>query len=362
VKGEILISKIVSTVVTSITVALAAWLVYDDYEQWANPEWLWALLVIPALTAVSLFWGGNKVPRVKASGLKLFGPGSDNLLFYLRDTLVIFRMIALATILMALARPQMTFSEESQTSEGIDIVLAMDLSSSMLAQDFKPNRLAAAKETAIAFVKGRPTDRFGLVAYAGVAQTLSPLTTDHAMIQRQLASCDVGLLSEDGTALGLGLGYAVNRLRESEAPSKVIILLTDGVNNIRAYPPMTFAQTAKQFGARVYTIGVGSMTTAKVPVSRTASGRWVYDTRPVEIDEKTLTEIADLTGGKYFRADNIAKLKEIYREIDKLEKIKIETNIFIDPQEEFLPFVLIALAFLFIEFVLRHTLFRSATS
>jgi Ca-activated chloride channel family protein len=361
VKGEIIISKIVTTVVTSIAVALATWVVYDDYEQWANVEALWALLVIPALAAVSLFWGWNKTPAIKTSSLKLFGPGSNNLLFYLRDILVMFRMIALAAILMAVARPQMTFSEESQTSEGIDIVLSMDLSSSMLAQDFKPNRLAAAKETAIAFVKSRKSDRFGLVAYAGVAQTLSPLTTDHDMIIRQLIGCEVGLLSEDGTALGLGLGYAVNRLRESEAPSKVIILLTDGVNNVRAYPPLTFAQTAKQFGARVYTIGVGSMTNAKVPVSRTASGRWIYDTRPVEIDEETLTEIASLTGGKYFRADNISKLKEIYREIDELEKIKIETNIFIDPQEEFFPFVLIALNFLANEFILRHTLFRSAT-
>ncbi len=360
-KAFSIIWKIILIVLVTVLIGATYLLTNEMFDQWAQADWLWALIAIPVVTAVALFWGTNRVPAVKTSSLKLFGPGGNSVLYYLRDSLLVLRVIALAALIFAFARPQMKFSEESQSTEGIDIVIAMDLSSSMLAQDFNPNRLAAAKETAIAFVEGRKSDRFGLVAYAGNAQTLSPLTSNRNVIMQQLAACDIGLMSEDGTAIGLGLGYAVNRLRESEAPSKVIILLTDGVNNVRSYPPLTYAQTAKQFGARVYTIGVGSNGTARVPVGILPNGRYAYDSRPVEIDEETLRDIAQMTGGKYYRATDISKLKEIYAEIDELEKIKIETNVFIDPQEEFFIFALIALILLGAEFLTRHIVYRTPT-
>lgn len=288
------------------------------------------------------------------SGVKAFGRGRSWKTM-LRHLLFIFRMLSISCIIIALARPQ-TGSEQQLTSgEGIDIVFCLDISGSMLAQDFTPSRMEAAKQVASEFIDGRPTDRMGLVIFAGESFTMCPLTTDHAMLKSQLFNVQSGLL-EDGTAIGSGLATGVERLRSSVSKSKVIILLTDGENNGGLVDPNTAKEIAKSYGIRVYTVGVGTEGFAPVPV-QTSSGV-IMQREKVSIDEKLLTQIANETGGKYFRATDNESLESIYKEIDKLEKSKYQVTTFTHYTEKFFPFVLAAVIFLVLEWILRFTLFR----
>jgi Ca-activated chloride channel family protein len=268
----------------------------------------------------------------------------------------IFRMLCISCIIFALARPQTRNDEELVSGEGVDIVLAIDISGSMLAQDFTPNRMEAAKEVAANFIANRPTDRIGIVIFSGESFTLCPLTTDQNVLKTQIYSIQSGLL-EDGTAIGSGLATSVDRLRSSKSKSKVIILLTDGENNGGQIPPLTAKELAKATGVKVYTIGVGTDGFAQTPM-QTASGAVIMEKEKVNIDEKLLTQIAVETGGKYFRAKDNESLKNIYTEIDKLEKSKIEVTALKRYSEKFFPFAIAALAFLLTEIVLRFTVFK----
>lgn len=276
----------------------------------------------------------------------------------LQPIVFVLRILAFALLVMAMARPQSSLNEENITTEGIDIVLAIDVSTSMLAEDFKPNRIEAAKMTAMDFIDGRPTDRIGLVIFGGESFTQCPITTDQAVLKNQLKNIKEGLV-EDGTAIGMGLATAVNRLKNSEAKSKTIILLTDGVNNAGFIDPLTAAEVARPFGIRVYTIGVGTMGMAPYPV-QTPWGIQ-YQNVEVQIDEELLKKIAEMTDGKYFRATNNNKLREIYKEIDRLEKTKIEVTSIQRYSEEFLGFALLAGLLLVSEVFLRNSLFRHLT-
>jgi len=264
----------------------------------------------------------------------------------------------LICLIIALARPQRTLQEEEVKAEGIDICLVMDLSSSMLAKDFQPDRLEASKAVAIEFVDKRQYDRFGLVVFAGESYTQSPLTMDHRVIQEQLSSLRCGLL-DDGTAIGMGLASAVNRLKDSEAKSKVIILLTDGVNNRGYIQPLQAAEIAKQYNIKVYTIGVGTTGEALTPVSRRSDGQYVFGYANVEIDENLLKQIAEETGGQYFRALNETGLRSIYDEIDQLEKTEMDVTVFKRYKDLYRNFAWIGLALLFFEFLLGNTLLKT---
>ena len=272
-----------------------------------------------------------------------------------RHFLFICRLLALACLIMALARPQLKNEEQSTNGEGIDIVLCLDISGSMLAQDFTPNRMEAAKNVAAEFIDGRPTDRIGLVIFSGESFTMSPLTTDRTELKNQLFNVQSGLL-EDGTAIGSGLATGVERLRYSASKSKVIILLTDGENNGGLIDPNTAKEIAKSIGVRVYTVGVGTEGFAPVPVQ--TPGGVIMQREKVSIDEKLLTQIANETGGKYFRAKDNESLSAIYKEIDQLEKSKIEITTFTKYSEQFFPFAFAAAGLLLLEYILQFTIFR----
>ncbi len=266
------------------------------------------------------------------------------------------RLAGLSLLIVALARPQSSDNWQKVTTEGIDIMLAVDVSSSMLAQDFEPNRLEASKNVAIQFITGRPLDRMGLVVFSGESFTQCPLTTDHAVLINLFKDVRSGLI-EDGTAIGLGLGTAVSRLKDSDAKSKVVILLTDGVNNSGEIAPLTAAEIAKTYGIRVYTVGVGTLGQAKYPF-QTPFGIQ-YQMIDVEIDEEVLQKIAETTDGQYFRATNNDKLKEIYQEIDKLEKTKMKVKEFSNKEEEYFIFALFGAILLLIDFLLKQTVLRN---
>lgn len=272
----------------------------------------------------------------------------------LRTYLPVLRYLGLIALIIALARPRQVLKEEEVRAEGIDIIMVMDLSSSMLARDFEPDRLTVSKETAKNFIDKRPYDRIGLVVFAGESFTQSPLTTDHRIVKEFLGSLESGML-EDGTAIGMGLASAVNRLKESDSESKVVILLTDGVNNAGYIKPMTAAQIAHELNIRVYTIGIGSMGEAISPISRRSDGRYIFGLSRVEIDEELLTELSQLTGGKYFRATDEAGLQRVYAEIDKLEKTEIQLNVYKRYSEEYRFFLLLAFITLGLEFLLRYS-------
>ncbi len=297
--------------------------------------------------------------EIRMSSLAKFSIAKKNWKEYFRHSLLILRLLALTGIITALARPQSSTSWQNVTTEGIDIILAMDVSGSMLAEDLKPNRLEASKEVAMDFISGRPDDRMGLVLFSGESFTQCPVTTDHAVLKNLFKDVKNGMIT-DGTAIGLGLANGVNRLKDSEAKSKVVILLTDGENNRGEIPPLTAAEIAKAFGIRVYTIGVGTRGEAPFPF-RSPFGGIVYKNVEVKIDEPLLTQIADMTGGKYFRATDNKKLKAIYEEIDKLEKSKIDVQEFRKKNEKFLPWIFASGLFLFLEFVLKNIFFRSIT-
>lgn len=274
---------------------------------------------------------------------------------WMRHVLFALEVLAVVFLVFALSRPQSSNNWQTYTSEGIDIVLALDISSSMLARDFTPDRLEAAKEVATKFILERPQDKIGLVIFAGESFTQCPLTTDQAVLVNLLREIKSGVI-EDGTAIGLGLANAVNRLKDSPGKSKVVILLTDGVNNRGAIAPATAAELAKTYGVRVYTIGVGSYGEAPYPV-QTPFGVQMQKL-PVEIDEEGLQQIAALTGGKYFRATDNNKLKQIYQEIDQLEKSKIEVKHFSKKDEQYFIFGLVGMCLLILQVLLRYTLLR----
>ena len=322
-----------------------------------NPDFLYALALVLLLWIWYYFRQREQAAQLQISSLK--GITQNSWKAKGRHLLFLFRTIALAILIIAFARPQSTLSWEDMTTEGIDIVISMDISGSMLAQDLKPDRLEASKNVAMNFISGRPNDRIGLVIFSGESFTQCPLTTDHQVLQNLFANVKSGMV-EDGTAIGMGLATAVNRLKESEAISKVIILLTDGVNNQGSVAPLTAAKIAQKFGIRVYTIGVGTKGYAPYPF-KTPFGTTVYQDVEVQIDEETLQNIASVTNGQYFRATSNKALESIYREIDQLERSKIEVKEYHKKKEEFFPLALLALTLLIIEFALRHTIFRSIT-
>lgn len=322
----------------------------------ANPKLLWGLLIIPVAIVWYIFHYKKQEASVRFSDMNGFEQLPKSWKVYGRHLLFVLQMAALALLIVAIARPQSTSSSQTSNIEGIDIILAQDVSGSMLARDLKPDRLEASKKVAADFVEGRPTDRMGLVVFAGESFTQVPLTTDHGVMLNMLKELKSGMI-DDGTAIGDGLATAINRLKDSEAISKVIILLTDGMNNSGSVDPYTAAELAKLYGIRVYTIGVGSYGTAPFPVQTIFGVQ--YQQMKVEIDEKLLATIANSSGGKYFRATSNQKLDEIYDEIDKLERSKIEVTEFKHLHEEFYPLVALALALLLLEFILRKTVFRT---
>jgi Ca-activated chloride channel family protein len=326
--------------------------------EFANPKLLWLLLLVPLAILWYVVRHKKQEASVRFSDLSGLAKLPKSWKPYLRHLLFALKLAALALLIVALARPQSSSTNSTSNIEGIDIVMAMDVSGSMLARDLKPDRLTAAKRVASDFVNDRPGDRMGLVIFSGESFTQVPLTTDHGVMLNMLAEMKNGLI-DDGTAIGDGLATAISRLKDSEAISKVVILLTDGMNNAGSVDPYTAAEMAKLFGIRVYTIGVGSYGTAPYPV-QTPFGTQIQQMR-VEIDEKLLTTIANSTGGRYYRATSNQKLDEIYTEIDKLERSKIEVTEFRRLHEEFYPLVAWALALLLLEFLLRKTIFRTIT-
>lgn len=327
--------------------------------EFASSYFLYGLAIIPLLIVWYIFSGRKHQAYLKFADTSFFTGLPRSWRVYARHTVFALEMCALALLIIALARPQSSSKKQKINVEGIDIVITIDLSSSMLAQDLKPDRLEAAKNISADFVKGRPEDRMGLVVFASETFTQVPLTTDHGMLLNMMKEMKCGML-EDGTAIGDGLASSVSRLKDSEAISKVVILLTDGDNNAGSIDPATAAEMAKIFGIRVYTIGVGTRGTAPYPV-QTPFGGIQYQQILVTINEPLLQQIADETGGKYYRATSNEKLQQIYDEIDQLERSKIEINEFTRVHEEFLPFVLWSLALLLLAFLLRQTVFKTLT-
>lgn len=327
--------------------------------QFENIEFLWLLLIIPLLIVWQWFKNKQQSPELKFPGASLLAAQGANWLAKLRPLLYALRLIAIALVIVAMARPR-TSEENSKTksAEGIDIVMAIDVSTSMLSKDLRPNRLEATKKVASDFITERPNDRIGMVVYAGESYTQTPLTSDHKIILNTMQDIKNGLI-QDGTAIGMGLATAVNRLKNSKAKSKVIILLTDGENNAGEIDPMTAAQLAEEFKIRAYTIGVGTKGTAPTPYAYDMRGNLVYKNLPVNIDEDLLKNIAKQTGGKYFRATDNEKLNEIYAEIDKLEKTKLQELKFYSYDEKFEKFALVAFILFGLELLLRFTVYRS---
>lgn len=325
----------------------------------ATPDYLWLLSMIPLVVGWHAFTRKKSQAVLKISSLEGFRSKSS-FLSRLQPLLFVLRILSLVLIIMALARPQtMDVSTRTKTNKGIDIVMAIDISSSMLAQDLKPNRLTALKRVAASFIDDRVSDRIGLVIYAGESYTKTPITSDRAIVKNALSKIEFEGLIDDGTAIGMGLATAVNRLKDSRAKSKVIILLTDGVNNSGFIDPKIASELAVEYEIKTYTIGLGSNGTARAPVGILPNGKFQYGLTKVEIDEELLKNIAINTGGLYFRATNNKKLEEIYNEINKLEKTEIEEFKYYNYEEKFRPLILLALTLLIIEWLMRNTLFRS---
>jgi Ca-activated chloride channel family protein len=299
----------------------------------------------------------KKQASLQVSALQAFDtPKATTWKIYMRHLPFVLHMISVALVILILARPQSTNSWENRNTEGIDIMLAIDISGSMLAEDLKPNRLEAAKNVAASFINGRPDDNIGLVVFSGESFTQCPLTTDHAILLNLFKDIHQGMI-EDGTAIGLGLANAVSRIKDSQAKSRVIILLTDGSNNRGEIAPVTAAEIARTLGVRVYTIGVGTRGEAPHPFQTPFGIK--YQNVPVDIDEPTLQQIASVTGGQYFRATDNASLKSIYQEIDQMEKTKISVQQYSKKQEEYKPLALLIFALLLLELLLRNTLLRN---
>jgi Ca-activated chloride channel family protein len=324
-----------------------------------NPEFFWLFLLIPMAIAWFFWKRHHQTATLKMSSTKGFS-GSDSLLVRLKPMLNVLRILALSSLIIAMARPRtVDVSSQTKTTRGIDIVMAIDVSGSMLARDFKPNRMEAIKKVASNFVDERPNDRIGLVVYASEAYTKTPVTSDKAVILENIKSIKYDNVLQDGTGIGMGLATAVNRLKDSKAKSKVIILMTDGVNNAGFIEPETAADIAKQYGIKVYTIGIGTNGMADSPYQMTPSGQILFQMMKVEIDEQLLKNIARKTEGKYFRATDNSKLAEIYDSINKLETSEVTELKFYDYDEKYRPFVWIAGLLVLIEIGLRNTVYRS---
>ena len=322
-----------------------------------HPQLLWLLLLLPALLIIYIVWRRRQHASLRVPSLLFIRDVRGGLRVYLRHSLFALRLLALGLIIVALARPQSSSSWSEDRVEGIDIMLTMDISTSMLAMDFQPNRVEAAKEVAMRFIANRPNDNIGLVVFAGESFTACPLTQDHATLINRLREMTPGMI-EDQTAIGSGLATAISRLKDSKTKSKVIILLTDGANNTGNISPKMAADLAKTFGISIYTIGVGSGAgEAPYPI-QTALGVVVRN-MPVDLDEPTMRQIADVSGGAYFRATDNESLLAIYKKIDQLEKTKLSTRNYHTTYEEFFVFVLAAALLLLLEFVLRSTVLRT---
>ena len=323
-----------------------------------NPEFLWLLILLPFF----FFWNFN-FNKLKSSSFKMSsiqGFNYKSIKIKILPILDVLRYISIIMLVGAISRPQiMDVSTQTKTSKGIDIVIAVDVSSSMLAQDLKPNRLDALKSVAKEFINDRVSDRIGLVVYAGESYTKTPVTSDKAVIIKSLDEINFDGIIEAGTAIGMGLATSVNRLKDSKTKSKVIILLTDGVNNAGFIDPNTAADLALSFGIKTYTIGLGSNGNALAPIAINPNGTFRFGLTKVEIDEKLLESIAKQTGGLYFRATDNAKLKDIYQEINKLEKTEVEEFKYSNAQEMYRLFVLISFSLVFLEWLLRSTIFKS---
>lgn len=324
--------------------------------EFAKPEFLYLLGIIPLLVAWYIYRRKKYYTSLRVSSTGFLPSLRKSWRIYMLHFPFALRMIAIGLLILAFARPQSSVQKKNVSVRGIDIVTTLDISSSMLAEDFNPNRLEAAKDVAWDFIEDRPNDRIGLVVFSGEAFTQCPLTTDHDVLKNLFDDIESGMI-EDGTAIGDGLATSVNRLKNSKAVSKVVILLTDGVNNKGSLDPVSAAEIAEMFDVRVYTIGVGSEGTAPYPVQG-MFGK-TYKRKKVEIDEELLQKVADMTGGKYFRATDKDKLKVIYDEIDKLEKSKIDVTEFQKKSEEFLPLALLAFALILLEFLLRNTVLKT---
>lgn len=324
-----------------------------------NPEFFWLFLVLPLVIVWYFFMQKKEKPTLKVSSLKGF-QGTVSLLPKLKPALFALRLIALSALIVAMARPRsVDVSNKTNSTLGIDIVIASDVSGSMLAKDLKPNRMEALKEVAASFVKERVNDRIGIVVYAAEAYTKTPVTSDKAVVLQAIEDIKYDNVLQDGTGIGMGLATAVNRLKDSKAKSKVIILMTDGVNNSGFLDPQTSAEIAADLGIKVYTIGIGTNGNALFPYALAPNGGFLFKMMPVQIDEKLMKKIAQKTGGKYFRATNNSGLEKIYSEINKLEKTKVDELKFVNYDEKYRPFVWLAGLLLLLELVLRKTIFRS---
>ena len=322
----------------------------------ANPNYLYLLLLLLPMIGWYIYKLSKSQASLRVSSSEAFdASGATSWIVYLRHVPFLLRMLAIALLIVVLARPQSTNSWSNSSTEGIDIMLAMDISGSMLARDFSPNRVEAAKDVAARFVSGREYDNIGLVIFAGESFTMCPMTTDHAVLQNLMKEVYCGMV-DDGTAIGDGLATAINRIKEGPAKSKTIILLTDGTNNTGVVDPLTAAEIARTFGIRVYTIGVGTQGMAPYPVQTPYGIR--YQNMPVEIDEAKLRQIASTTEGAYFRATDKAALQNIFEEIDQMEKSKIEVKHFSKKDEKYFVFGLIGMVLLITQAVLRYTLLR----
>ncbi len=323
-----------------------------------NPMYLWGLLILPLMVVYEWWSSDKRQPTVQLSTAVQFGNSGFQIWPWIISLPVLLRISAVGLFIIALARPQSQLSWKDVETEGIDIIISMDISASMLAKDFDPNRLESSKEVAIDFIDSRPNDRIGLVVYEGESFTQCPLTSDHKVLKSLFKEVRTGMV-EGGTAIGMGLATSVSRLKDSEAKSKVVILLTDGENNRGSIAPVTAAEIAQNFDIRVYTIGVGSRGKALAPTQIYPNGKYRYDYVDVNINEEALQEIADMTGGKYFRATNGDALEAIYQEIDRLEKTKISVTEHSQKSEEFFWFAAIGGLILSCEFLLRTLVFQT---
>ena len=330
----------------------------ENFE-FVNPEFFWLFLLLPVLMLWYIWKRKQQTADLQISSIKGFKT-KKNWLAKLKPFLFVLRLFALSALIIALSRPR-TVDESTRikTTKGIDIVMAIDVSASMLARDLKPNRLEALKTVAARFINGRPNDRIGLVEYAGESFTKTPLTSDKNIVLSSLKGIKYNNIIEGGTAIGMGLATAVNRLKDSRAKSKVIILLTDGVNNSGFIDPKIASELAVAFGIKVYTIGLGTNGMAMSPIGIRRDGGFQYGNMPVEIDEKLLQQIAATTNGQYFRATSTTKLNEIYEEINKLERTDIEEFKYTNYEEKFRPWAILALRLFGLELLLRYTVFKS---
>ncbi len=327
-----------------------------EHIKFANPEYFYLLLIVPLFVIWYFYKERKQNLAMKVPSIQGFQKSKKSIRIYLRHILLLFRILAFVALVTALARPQTSSTMQTISTEGVDIVISLDVSTSMLAEDFKPNRIEAAKKQAIEFIDKRVNDRLGLVVFAAESFTQCPITVDHTVLKNLVSSVESGMV-EDGTAIGMGLATAVSRLKESKAKSKIIILLTDGINNTGIIAPLTAAEIARTFGIRVYTIGVGTRGMAPYPV-KTPFGTQ-YRNVEVQIDDDLLTNIAQMTGGKYFRATNNKGLNEIYSEIDTLEKTKVDLAVFSKKNEEYHKLILLAMALFLMELFGRYIFFRT---